>query len=230
MKYLFKYMIKGHDRITTSFYQTTQNERTSEIVDEIKMHYDCRYIFPCEVVWRTLGFPINYREPAVERLSFHLLNEQTIVFHDDELIDDVVRRSGEDNTMFLQWFKANEQFSDARELTHVQFSQKFVWRDVEEIDELTGRKKKIKRWMPRKRDFFVGRIFYVHPGAGELYYFRLLLNFVKGPTCYEDIIIVDGVIHANFKDACFALGLLDDDKEYVDAIIEASIWGLGNYL
>ena len=25
------------------------------IVDEIKQHYDCRYLSPCEVVWRFFG-------------------------------------------------------------------------------------------------------------------------------------------------------------------------------
>ena len=53
---------------------------------------------------------------------------------------------------------------------------------------------------------------------------RILLNFVKGPTSYEDIRIVDGVLHPTFKDACYSIGLLDDDKEYIDGTTEAS-WG-----
>ncbi|KAI9071577.1 hypothetical protein K1719_046472 [Acacia pycnantha] len=32
------------------------------------------------------------------------------------------------------------------------------------------------------------------------------------------------------REACYALGLLDDDKEYIDAIKEASSWASGNYL
>ncbi|XP_072054150.1 uncharacterized protein [Arachis hypogaea] len=46
-----------------------------------------------------------------------------------------------------------------------------------------------------------------------------------GPTCYEDIRTIDGVVYSSFKDACYARGLLDDDKEYVEAIVEASYWG-----
>ena len=37
-------------------------------------------------------------------------------------------------------------------------------------------------------------------------------------------------MHNTFKDACYALGLLDDDKEFIDEIKEASNWAVGIYL
>ena len=37
-------------------------------------------------------------------------------------------------------------------------------------------------------------------------------------------------IYPSFQDACYALGLLDDDQEYIDAIKEASNWGSADYL
>ncbi|KAF7826899.1 ATP-dependent DNA helicase PIF1-like [Senna tora] len=40
---------------------------------------------------------------------------------------------------------------------------------------------------------------------------------------YEDIRIVDGILYPTFKDACYSLGLLDNDREYIDGIIEANI-------
>lgn len=45
---------------------------------------------------------------------------------------------------------------------------------------------------------------------------------MKGPTCYEDMRTVNGVMYPSFKDACYAMGLLDDDKEYIEAIKKAS--------
>ena len=56
------------------------------------------------------------------------------------------------------------------------------------------------------------------------------MNFQKGCTKFEDIRIVDGVVHSSFKDACYALGLLQDDKEFIDAILEASSWASATYL
>ena len=65
---------------------------------------------------------------------------------------------------------------------------------------------------------------------GEDYYLRLLLNLQKGCMRFEDIRIVDGVVHNSFKDACYALGSLQDDKEFIDTIFEASSWASGNYI
>ncbi|XP_076934857.1 uncharacterized protein LOC143601293 [Bidens hawaiensis] len=55
-------------------------------------------------------------------------------------------------------------------------------------------------------------------------------NVVKGPQCFEDIRTVDGVVCETFRDACYKRGLLDDDKEYIEAIEEASHTSTGYYL
>ncbi|XP_071705259.1 uncharacterized protein [Rutidosis leptorrhynchoides] len=55
-------------------------------------------------------------------------------------------------------------------------------------------------------------------------------NPVKGPTSYQDIRTVNGKVCSTFKDACYEMGLLDDDQEYIDGIKEASAWGSGNFV
>ncbi|KAF7807312.1 ATP-dependent DNA helicase PIF2-like [Senna tora] len=45
-----------------------------------------------------------------------------------------------------------------------------------------------------------------------------MLTRVKGTTSYEDIRTINGVLHPTFKDVCYALGLLDNDKKYIDGI------------
>ncbi|XP_050886358.1 uncharacterized protein LOC127091716 [Lathyrus oleraceus] len=65
---------------------------------------------------------------------------------------------------------------------------------------------------------------------GELYYLRMMLTFVKGPICYEDIKDAGGKILDSFRDACFEMGFLEDDNEYVAAINEAMNWGSGHFL
>ncbi|XP_075079773.1 uncharacterized protein LOC142165026 [Nicotiana tabacum] len=121
--------ITGNDSANTTFSQSTHDNGSSSI-DEINMYYDCRYISPCEAAWRIFKFPIHHREPSVERLSFHLPNEQSVIFSGDDPIVNVANRL----------------------------------------------------------------------------------------TVKESIY------------ACYAFGLLDDDKEYVDAIKEAGTWGMPSYL
>lgn len=212
IKYLFKYINKGHDRVTASFYESNGVDEDGGNVDEIKMYYDCRYISPCEAAWRILGFEIQYRYPPVERLSFHLPNEQNVIFSDLDPIEDVLDRPTVNQSMFLAWFEANKKYSEARELTYAEFPTKFVW------------DRRNREWRPRKKGYSIGRLFYVPPGSGELYYERLLLNVSRGATCFEDICCINGIRYSSFRDACYALGLLDDDREYIDGIIEASHW------
>ena len=52
IKYLFKYINKGHDRVTVSFTKndSATGEKDAATIDEIKNYYDCRYLSPCEAV------------------------------------------------------------------------------------------------------------------------------------------------------------------------------------
>jgi hypothetical protein len=50
-------------------------------------------------------FDVNYREPSVERLSFHLEDEQSVVFPDDASIEDIVDKPYAKYTKFLDGCK-----------------------------------------------------------------------------------------------------------------------------
>lgn len=54
IKYLFKYINKGNDRVTTRFSESITGKKKGNLLDEVKMYYDCRYLSPCEAAWRTL--------------------------------------------------------------------------------------------------------------------------------------------------------------------------------
>lgn len=163
-------------------------------------------------------FDINYREPSVERLNFHLEYKQYVVFSDGALIEQVVNKPYIGSTKFLAWMGANKKYVEAWNLTYNEFPIKFVWKESEH------------RWAPHQRGFSIGRLHFVAPGSGQMFYLRTLLNYVKGPTSYDDIEIIKNEKNNIFKDAYFALGLLDDDKKFVDAIMEASHWGTNNFL
>ncbi|XP_031127813.1 uncharacterized protein LOC116029909 [Ipomoea triloba] len=175
IKYLFKYVNKGNDRVTAEFYKTTNDENENVAVDEITMYYDCRYVSACEAAWRLLSFDVQLRHPPVERLSFHLPDCQTVVFEDDDRIENVLNRPTVNQSMFTAWFDANKKYASAKELAYID--------------------------MP-----------------------------IRGPTSFQDIKTVQGVVYPTFRDACYARGLLDDDREYIDAINEASNWSTAQSL
>ncbi|XP_052114412.1 uncharacterized protein LOC107480535 [Arachis duranensis] len=182
-------------------------------VDEVKIFYDCRYISPCEAAWRIFSYDIHYSNPSIERLSFHLPDQQPVVFTDNESLVEALAKANVKESMFLAWFAANEKYAEARQLTYTEFLAKFVW------------KPSPRAWEPKKSHQVIGRMIFVPPSSGKLYYLRMLLNIVKGLTSYVDIRTYNGVIYSSFRDACYARGLFNDDKEYIDAIKEASHWG-----
>ncbi|XP_024976242.1 uncharacterized protein LOC112514142 [Cynara cardunculus var. scolymus] len=124
---------------------------------------------------------------------------------------DEIKQPSVASSMFLAWMHCNQIYQEERELTYVEFPTKFVWK----LDE--------QRWDRRKKGFSIGRIHSVSPTVREEYYLRILLNKVKGPKSFEDIRTVNGKTFLSFRDACYAVGLLDDDKEYIDAIEEANL-------
>ena len=76
----------------------------------------------------------------------------------------------------------------------------------------------------------VGRIIHVHPTVCELFYFRILLNIVRGATSYEHLRTVNGITYNSFQEACFVRELLGDDSEWNDVLEQASQWATGYQL
>ncbi|XP_021980159.1 uncharacterized protein LOC110876288 [Helianthus annuus] len=218
VKYLFKYINKGPDMATAVVSGDTSSTIKEKPKDEIKEYYDCRYISACEASWRIFSNEVHYRYPAVMRLPFHLPGQQNVVYGADGDIDNVLSKPSVASSIFMQWMKLNETNEDARKLTYVEFPSKFVWI------------LKDRCWQVHKLYQCVGRIHSVSPALGEPYFLRILLNKVKGPRSFEEIRTVNGQLFPTFRDACYAMGLLDDDNEYVEAIKEASFEGHAGYL
>ncbi|XP_030970665.1 uncharacterized protein LOC115991053 [Quercus lobata] len=223
IKYLFKYINKGSDRATVVVEENLPNigsdgQETEIVVDETKAYLDCRYISASESCWRIFEFPIQFRYPPVERLNFHLEDEHPIIYPENTSLDNVLNIPGIEETKFTEWMKTNEAFEDARELTYAEFPTKWVWHSND------------KQWQRRKSKYCIGRVYYAHPSSGKRFYLRILLNIVKGPRNFKELKTINDVTYPTYKEACYALGLLDDDKEWHDSLIEASNWASGQQL
>uniref|UniRef100_A0A803LHZ9 ATP-dependent DNA helicase n=1 Tax=Chenopodium quinoa TaxID=63459 RepID=A0A803LHZ9_CHEQI len=141
---------------------------------------------------------------------------QTI--EDHEHLDAVLERVGQKKTTLTEWMTANKLYAEAHDLTYVDFPTEWRWLSDERKEQKT------------KIGTSIGRIYFAHPAFGEKYYLRLLLNIVKGATCFEDIKTVGGIIHPTYKAACHALGLLIGDNEWHECLHEAVIWATSTQL
>jgi hypothetical protein len=140
------------------------------------------------------------------------------VFDDNDTLKTIINKPFSHISKFLGWVEANNKFPEAKNLLYAEFPKTFVWKSQEH------------QWSPTKKGFIVGRVHFVPPSSGELYYMRILIIVQRGYESYLNIRTINNVIYSSFKDACYALGLIEDDKEYINAIIEASFWGSTHFL
>ncbi|WVZ88243.1 hypothetical protein U9M48_034786 [Paspalum notatum var. saurae] len=79
VKYLFKYIYKGHDRASVA---VREGNKAYNDVDEIKQDRDARWVTPPEAPWRIYGFDLSRNSPPVMQLQLHLPNIHMVSFHE----------------------------------------------------------------------------------------------------------------------------------------------------
>ncbi|XP_038678376.1 uncharacterized protein LOC119979819 [Tripterygium wilfordii] len=220
IKHLFKYINKGPDRTRALLQENADaiSPINSEVVDEIKIYIDYRYLCAYESAWRIFEFEIHCKYPVVQNLTIHLPQMNNIVFRGDMNITEVLHQPGLEKTMLTEWMFTNTISPDACQLTYIEFPSFWRWDGTNKI------------WLRRQRGHSIGRISYVHPSAGEIYYLRMQLAYVKGATNFSDIRTVNGTTYNTFKEACNAMGLTGNDREWHDSLHEAANWATSHEL
>lgn len=163
-----------------------------------------------EASWRIFGFDIHNRWPSVDRLPIHLPREKHINFQSTADLEKVSNTTSSKRSKLEAWFVANKELPHSRNFTYAEFPSHFTWIPS------TG------KWKIRQRGDVVGRLTEVHATSGELLYLRMLLLSKKGCLSFVDLRTVDSISYDSFKEACGALGLLNNDKQWHDALYENS--------
>ena len=239
VKYIFKYVFKGHDRATVEITESSSTgnqpgqptEATSgepQVHDEIKEYVTSRYVSASESFWRIYGYKLHDEYPDVIRLPIHLPGQHLVYFEEGEDLADAAARA-EQRTMLTEFFEFNQRLLDddafkqltaeeqeARKSTYANFPIGHVYSH--------------KRWKVRQAGRSVGRIYFLSPSAGDVYYLRMPLNVVKAPRSFEELRTVNGQVYSTFKEACIAKGLLDDDDEWDKCLEEAATMHTGSQL
>ena len=76
----------------------------------------------------------------------------------------------------------------------------------------------------RQNKTMIGRVNNANPKEGERFSLKLLLNHVRGPTSFEDLLTVDGIHYLSFKEAVEKRGLLESDESIIEYLTEATTY------
>ncbi|XP_074303199.1 uncharacterized protein LOC141637624 [Silene latifolia] len=101
VKYLYKYIYKGRDRV--SF--TVADDNDQHKYDEISAFQSARWISPPEAMWRIYRFCLNEIHPNVVTLQVHLQNVQTVLFRSFERLQNIAEDDARKKTMLTTFFK-----------------------------------------------------------------------------------------------------------------------------
>ncbi|XP_062188862.1 uncharacterized protein LOC133892156 [Phragmites australis] len=104
VKYLFKYIYKGHDRASVTVTEADKADINGNI-DEIRQYRDARWVTPPEALWRIYGFELSKNSPPVMQLQLHLPNMHMVSFQEGQDIRQVVNREGAEKSMLTEYFE-----------------------------------------------------------------------------------------------------------------------------
>ena len=217
IKYLFKYIYKGHDCASLKMQKSSENNEDSLMVDEVAKHLDTRYVSPPEAVWRLHERYMQKRSHTVERLPVHLPNEQIVYFqagNEREAVESASSRP----TKLTDWFAMNRN-DDL-------FSKTLLYREIPE--HYTWNKNK---WQRRKKlSYNLGRMYTVNPLDYERFFLRIILLHRRGATSFEDLRTVNGEVYETFLNAAKAMNLVENDDEWRDCLQEAAAFAMPRQL
>ena len=104
---------------------------------------------------------------------------------------------------FMTFFEYNRFHAKRRQFLYQSWSTRYVWKIRE------------KWWQIRKKEFAIDRIYYIFFAASEKFFLRLLLIVVSNFTKFENLRIVNEILHFTFKIAWIARKLLNDNDEWI---------------
>lgn len=114
-------------------------------------------------------------------------------------------------TMLTEFFTMNSMDAFASQWLYREFPQYFRWMGSQRTWQRRASTQKV-----------IGRIYTVCPSEGERFYLRILLNHVRGPKSFDDLLTVDGIAFPTFKQAAEKMGLLEDDGSVHQCLLEAT--------
>jgi hypothetical protein len=124
VKYLFKYVYKGHDQASISV-NADKHERDDGVINEIRRYRNAGYISPPEAVHKIFGFSMFGVYLTVLQLQLHLPDMQSVTYNEEENLEDVVNRPSSNRTTLTEYFNKNREERTARKILYREFPEHY---------------------------------------------------------------------------------------------------------
>ena len=106
VKYLYKYVYKGHDKAIVEFRSVDNADNSGpKRKDEVANYLEARYISATESCYQIFAYELHANMLHVMRLALHLENQQSVVFSANVDLEDIL--SKQRHTTLTGWFVAN---------------------------------------------------------------------------------------------------------------------------
>ena len=167
MKYLYKYIGKGHHRADVLIHEVWHH-------DKIEDYINARYVSPGKAVWHVFSFPMQDKSHSVEILPVHTADFQQVVFEEGKEEEALARAEG--GTKLTGWFKLNKEDLRFRNVLYADIISTHSW------------DKNRKRWTRCRRNqpWAISGMVSVSPRDHEWFHLHLLLH-VPGATGCDDL-------------------------------------------
>ncbi|POS84180.1 hypothetical protein EPUL_002662, partial [Erysiphe pulchra] len=150
-----------------------------------------------------INVEVRQSSTPVQQLKVHLPDEHSVFFRKDAPLDSVEEAAERATSELLAFLKSNRSSELGKRLLYQDYPKFFEY----------DKKTKPHSWKKRKRGTAIGRLIFLNPCHGDVYYLRLLLTKILGPT-----------------KACAARNFLENDGEWDDCFAKASDIAIGSLL
>jgi len=234
IKYLRKYMCKGQDRMRICWVDDDGEE--VPYTDEFLQFEYARAMSASEGMARATDIDINLTEPSCTRLDIHMPDEDSLAVHTAAVrtvgAAEAVLAAESDLTHYFQR-PLGAPFDG---LKYCEYYHNFMVHKGETVFDMSrinarvaaGDRRYQNRFLesgPRpqvvgqRRQVTICRIYRQHYGSGDVYYLRLLLLH-RPARSFNELKTIDGFLHDTFQDAARALGLVHDENEGANVMLE----------
>jgi hypothetical protein len=223
--YLYKYLFKGNKKVQLSL----NNISDIQSNDEINIFLRGRMITSMDAMWRVFGYK-TYPSPFP---SVILIKPKTPADVNDwmekgKLTDIYVYFQRPQSLRHLKICEFFTLYDYKYKLVDARFSNNDNPYDDEGnlryfVVQATKNVKKFYIYKRLNPDHQITRLNGIPPDAGEIYYIRLMFRELPFKS-FTEMLTVNGIICKSFQDATYQRGLLANNSEAYDTLLEARLY------